>query len=264
MNRKIVTPLMMMMMLSGCSEKPTDTTDTTAETEGAELVGLEFLLDSGFDPIEGTTIYLGFDLGYTGALELNVSAGCNSIGGFFELDDGVLVMSSLWSTEMWCGDELQAQDEWIADFLTSSPLLELSGDYLTLTGPDDTLVFIDREVSDADRPLAGTDWTVDTYIVGDSATTFSLDEYPWFLFGDDGTVQVFNGCNQGAGDYTTDGNMLTFIDVAFTEKYCKDKSAAWAEAHILSVIAGGSATYTIDAARLTIDQGSVGISAYGE
>ena len=254
----VVLPL---MLLSGCSENPTETTE---ETEAAKLIGLEFVLDSGVDPVKGTTIYLGFDVGYTGAMELNLSAGCNGMGGFFELEDDVLVMSSFWSTEMWCGDELQAQEEWILGFFTSEPSLDLSGDYLTLTGAEETLVFIDREVADPDRPLAGTDWTVDTFIDGDSATNFSLEEYPWFLFGEDGAIQVFTGCNLGVGNYTTDGNTLTFIGVSYDEKACEDKNVNWAESHIQSLTTDGTATYTIDAARLTIEQGSVGISAYGE
>ena len=172
-----------------------------------------------------------------------------------------MLVPGIWSTEMGCGPAYTAQDAWIRDFIKASPLLALSDDTLTLAGTE-TLVFIDREVADPDRTLAGYDWVIDTFIEGEAATNVNLDQDPTLFFDDDGTFEVYSGCNQGEGSYTTDGSDIVFSDLVYSEMLCPDKSAEWAEAHIQSVIVDGTATYLIDAARLTIEIGSLGVSAF--
>jgi heat shock protein HslJ len=60
-------------------------------------------------------------------------AGCNTITGGFDVDDGVLHVDAMAQTLMACPDELQTQDEWLAEFLGSEPEARLADDVLTLT-----------------------------------------------------------------------------------------------------------------------------------
>src|SRR5262249_3091604 len=125
------------------------------------LDGRVFLLQSsqGFQPVPDTQLSVSFDDG-----EIFVSAGCNSQGGPFRLRGGRLELEGLGTTDIGCIQALAAQDDWLAHFLTSKPQLTLHGDQLTLESGVATLVLLDREVADPDRPLAGPAWTIDSFI----------------------------------------------------------------------------------------------------
>ena len=78
-------------------------------------------------------------------------------------------------------------DEWFSGFLQSSPLVTRAGATLTLEGAETTLEFLDREVADADRPLTGRTWTIDTLIENGAASNFPNGDPPTLQFGEDGT-----------------------------------------------------------------------------
>lgn len=221
----------------------------------ARLEGREFLLESaeGFEPVAGTTVQLSFDDG-----RLGFHAGCNSHSGDFELRDGRLIVVALSSTDIGCDLERGAQDHWLATFFTSSPRVLLDGDRLTLANDEATLVFLDREVADPDRPLAGTLWSIDTLVTADAASNVPLSPPPTVLFNEDGTLQVDTTCNTSGGHYAVSGNTLTLSDIAYTEAGC---NAPTIEAHIQSVIGNGTLAFTIEAARLTLQRGDLGLGA---
>ena len=225
------------------------------------LAGLEFLLESaqGYTPVTGTTIQLWFE-----ASEFGFNAGCNGHFGNYTLCAGKLCASNLGSTDIGCGASLQAQDEWLADFVTSSPTLTHAGDRLTLAGEGATLEFLDRELANPDRPLVGSNWTVDTFIDGGAASGLPLITPPTLRFGDDGSLAVNTGCNTGYGTYTVSGSTLTLGSIPYTERGCVDTGSQFAQDHVIEVMSPGSVTFTIDAARLTIERGSIGLGATTE
>lgn len=234
----------------GCDDSGTST---------PALEGRVFLFESaeGFEPVADTTVRLSFEDDV-----LSFSADCNGHSGAYELHDGRLMIAGLASTAIGCGAALLAQDMWLAEFFSSSPLLELDGDRLTLTGAQATLVFLDRETADPDRPLAGTPWTIDTFIDHGAASNLPLASEPTLLFGDDGNVQIDTGCNTGSGRYAVAGSQLTLTDVAYTERACSGTSAS-AEAHIQAVMRAGVLSFEIEAARLTLERNDLGVSANG-
>jgi heat shock protein HslJ len=236
-------------------------TSSGAAPAEAGLAGLQFLLQSaqGYTPVAGTTVRLSFQ-----AAELGISAGCNSYSGPYSLCDGKLCLSRLGGTEIGCPPELQAQDTWLAGFLQSSPGLTQAGPTLTLAGADATLEFLDREVADADRPLTGRTWTIDTFIENGAATNFPSQVPATLEFGTDGRLSVFTTCNGGEGNYTRNGQTLTFVAVGFTAASCGPTGSAAAEERIGRVIADGEVTFEIDAGRLTILRGDLGLSATTE
>jgi heat shock protein HslJ len=222
------------------------------------LDGRSFLLESseGFDPIAGATVRLSFQDG-----SLSFSAGCNSHGGDYVVRDGVLIVEGLGNTDIGCDAARHAQDMQLAEFITSMPQLRLDENQLTLTGPEITLVFLDREVADPDRPLANTEWAIDTFIEGGAARGgVPIASAPTLRFEDDGSWQVDTTCNTGTGRYEADGEELVLSSVTYTAASCSGASAA-ADAHIQKVLRDGMLTHEIEADRLRLMRGSVGLSA---
>lgn len=221
-----------------------------------ELLDRQFLLESadGYTPVGGTTISVSFsDEGF------GFSAGCNSHFGEYTLCDGKLCISGLGSTEMGCDPDRHAQDEWLADFFTSSPRIDLEGDQLTFTGADATLVFLDREVANPDRPLTGRVWTVDTIIDGGAASNIPLGTPPTLEFSDDGTLDVFSGCNDLVFSYELTGAEITLSLVSATRTACTGPEGEMS-AHVSEVLTG-TVTFEIEAQRLTLMNGTLGLGA---
>lgn len=216
-----------------------------------------FLLQSadGYTPVAGTTIQVSFKNG-----DFGFSAGCNAYGGPYTLCDGKLCLQGLGSTEIGCSADLSAQDAWLDQFFSGSPSIELQGDQLTFTSADATLVFLDREVANPDRPLTGRVWTVDTFINGDAASSLPAGTTaPTLEFKDDGTLDVSAGCNDAVYDYQVSGQEITLSLVTSTRNACTG-AAADVGAQVSQVLIG-MVTFQIDAQRLTLVNGSVGLAA---
>lgn len=226
------------------------------------LDGREFLLESadGFTPAPDTTVRIHFDED-EGQPSFGFYAGCNHHSGPYEVQDGRLVLLGFGSTEIGCGEPLSMQDRILSDFFRAGPELELEGDRLTFVGESATLAFIDREVADPDRPLTGRLWTVDTFITGDAATNLPLDEPPTVRFEQEGSVEVFSGCNTGAGSFTQTEGELTLSGIAYTEAGCTDPRSMQVEANVQAVLSDGTVSFEIEAARLTLMRGDRGLGA---
>ncbi len=222
------------------------------------LAGLEFLLESseGYTPVQGTTIRLWFE-----ATEFGFGAGCNSHSGSYSSCGGRLCSPGLGSTEIGCAAPLQAQDEWLAAFLTASPILTHAAPRLTLGGAEATLEFLDRELANPDRPLSGRTWTIDTFIDGGAASSFPLQASPTVEFRDDRSLQVSTTCNVGEGTYTLGEGVLVLSNVAYSEEVCDPSGSVAARDRIMQVLTVGTVSYEIEAARLTILRGPLGLSA---
>jgi len=215
----------------------------------------EYVLESseGFTPVSGTNVSISFEDGRFG-----FSAGCNGHGGSYEVQSGRLVVSDLASTDIGCDTELHEQDNWLATFFSSMPLITVDGPRLTFTSDDATLVFLDREVVDPDRTLAGHLWTIDTLIGGGAASNVPTSRAPTVQFNQDGTLHVDTSCNTGGGRYAVDGNTLTLTELAYTEAGC---DVPVIEGRIQAVLSDGTLSFSIDANRLSLDRGDIGLRA---
>lgn len=264
----------MSLLVVGCSEE----VGTLAPTPGSEAPSLDgrvFILQevTGRDLVEGTDIRLRFQ-GHLGA-----TAGCNSMGAGYSIEDGRLVIDGggMSVTEVGCDPERHDQDAWLDDFLLSSPTVALSGDELTLTGDDAVIELLDQEVAEPDRPLVGTTWRVDTIYEGDTA--WSVEPPPlwprpgtgwsWnkarfpegslvtLRFSDQETfVATSVDCTSATGDVSIGPSTLTFGDFGVDDVACP---RPWAET--LDVLGAGETTYEIVTERLLIHTGDVGIGA---
>lgn len=208
---------------------------------------------------------------------LGVNAGCNSIGGEYALVDGVLEAGAMSMTEMGCDEPRMAQDQWIAEFLSSSPTLTAVEEGFTLATDTTSITFVDASVVEPDVELVGTTWVVDTFIDGagpdGAASSVPWDTPPTIVFEDNGFVTGTDGCNSfGYGGeqgqepseglaYEVDGGTIRFSGSAVTT----DMACPGVDTTLFWRVVEGDVTWEIDASRLTLTHpDGFGISATAE
>lgn len=208
----------------------------------------------GHELLAGTQVRLTFSEGRLGA-----QAGCNHLSAPYRLDGGALDVSGegMAMTDMGCDPARHAQDEWLAEFLGSSPRADLDGDELVLTSPTATVRLLDREVADPDRALVGTLWQVDTVLTGDAASSVPDAATVTFQLPEPGVFRIAaEGCTSATGSASVDGSMITFGDFNLDAIGCPPP---WAE--VVEVLRSGEVGYSVEADRLTLEAGSLGFSA---
>lgn len=198
--------------------------------------------------VAGTDLQLRFHE----APRMSASAGCNSLGGDYSIDGGVLVLTDAGQTEIGCDEELHAQDDWYFGFLGSSPTIVVDGDSLVLEGDGTRIEYLDQEVASPDAELVGPTWTVETIIEGEIASFTEWSSPATLVFGSDGVVMVNTGCNSGSGTYVVSNGEITFTDVAVSERGC-DGDTGRLESVVLGVIHGPQpVTWEITVDRLSL------------
>ena len=245
--------VLILLALTACSSTPQSTLD------GTEWLSTAVSEDGGDHPlVEGTQVRLGFAEG-----QLSASAGCNSMGGAYRVDDGRLILTGGAMTEMGCDEPRHSQDEWLFGFLGSQPTVAQEGDKLTLSSEETVIALQDREVAEPDLPLTGTTWTVDTILAGDAATSVPDDLVAALTFNRDGTVEIAAGCSPGTGTYEVGDGSLRIRDIETIETDCED-AARQLEAAVLPMLGADEINYLIDAGSLTLDAGDEGLVLRGE
>jgi len=224
-----------------------DDSETSTGSGGGSLGGRTFLSsESTHALVDGTRVRLEFRDD-----ELRAHAGCNHLfGEVTSTADGVLSVGQMGGTEMGCDPDLHAQDEWLVAFLTSEPAWSLDGDTLTLTGETDTLVLLDREVADPDRPLEGTTWTVDGIIEGDAVSSVPQGAAATLTIAD-GRISGEAGCNSFSGPVEIRDGEIVITGLESTLKACEDARGELEEA-VFAVLGAERIGYEIEAARLTL------------
>jgi heat shock protein HslJ len=231
---------------------------------GPALDGRTFLstsvTDGGvpLDLVPDTRIRLSFTDGQIGA-----SAGCNTIGGTYRIEGGVLVVEGGGMTEMGCDPDRHAQDDWLSQLLGSRPTISLAGNELTITSGGTVVELVDREIADPDLPLAGTLWTVESVISGDAVSTVPAGATATIHFGEDGRVELHAGCNSGGGRFEVSGETLRLVDVAVTDMACAGP-AGELEAVVLPILGAEALSYAIDGGSLMLMAGDEGLGLQGE
>ncbi|MEL6348973.1 MAG: META domain-containing protein [Myxococcota bacterium] len=235
------------LVLIGC--------DTGADDDNP-LAGHDFLLTdiTGYEPV--TDISLSFS-----EKEMSASGGCNGSGGPYVIEDDVLVIDEIWTTEMGCEDSrLHDQDGWLVGFLTDRPTISYEDPILTLTTDDVVMELTDREVVFPDMALGDAEWVLNTVIDGDAATNAAVETDPTWRFNEDGTVVVDSVCHTGSGDYTATNATITFSDMAWASAECPKESLFYDES-IRTIFADGEVSWEIDESRLQIMRGEDGLIA---
>lgn len=122
-------------------------------------------------------------------------AGCNSFTGRYDISDNVLTADSTGSTAAFCPGAAK-DDAWLESFLKSAPQVAVDGDRLELNnGEDDVTLSVRRT---ADKPLAGTDWRLDSIVVGSgpaaAVTNVPSGQSSTLQYDDSGSLNVSTQC----------------------------------------------------------------------
>lgn len=73
--------------------------------------------------------------------QVSGNAGCNHVGGAYSMSGGLLKVSQITSTLMYCDGPRGEQETWFLALLSSSPTVSVGGDTLVMTGPTSTVTF---------------------------------------------------------------------------------------------------------------------------
>lgn len=123
-----------------------DALPTAAPADLAELIGHTYVatdVTENGQPIAivpETRIGLRFD----DASHFGATAGCNGIGGDYEIRDGRLVTANVNVTMMACRDGPMRQEAWYYTFLRSSPTISRNTTGLVLTTGDVVVTYVDE------------------------------------------------------------------------------------------------------------------------
>ncbi len=206
--------------------------------------------------VPGTKIRLGFSDGM-----LSASAGCNTMGGNFDVANDKLFVGQMATTEIGCPTNLGQQDQWLAAFLGSKPDVSLDGNNLVLTTDTIEITFLDREQAEPDQPLAGITWGLTTLISGDTASSVPEGVMATLLFDDNGTFSFNDGCNAGGGQYEIVGGSIHFSQVVSTQMACLGEGGTVSGA-VQAVLGSETVDFSIDHATLSLQAGDNGLQ-YG-
>ena len=225
------------------------------DLDGRDFVSVSRTTDGTDDAlVAGSRVTLAFR-----GSDLSADAGCNSMGAGYEIRDGRLVVGEMRSTAIACDPELMAQDQWLQSFLSASPAVALDGVQLTLSGGDAVLTLVDRATAEPDPLLYDTQWQLDSLIDGSTVSAAPEGVDAGMVFGQDGGLSVRTGCNTGMGDYTIDGDQITFGPIATTRMACLDEQASGVEAQLLTLLAAPTVSYDINGGVLTLRAGDGGM-----
>jgi heat shock protein HslJ len=264
----VLFALAALLALPACDDGADSDTDSFADAllvqELAERTFISQKVEEGGSPhdlVAGTELSLIFHENR----EIGAAAGCNSTGGIFHIVDNRLVIDEMATTEMGCDPSLHDQDSWYFGFLASSPTFAIEGDSLILDSGAIHIEFLDREVVQPDLDLVGPLWVVDTIIDGDSAINANWQAPATLLFGENGQVDVFSGCNKGGAPYQVNGSQIVFGTLALTEIACPDDISQQLEDAVRAVFQEiQPVAWDIEADRLSLDIEGAGLAAVAD
>jgi len=248
--RHLATGLALVAILAtavGCAGSTVSVADRTflsvAVTDGGAVRPL----------VPGTRIRLDFR-----ATDLGASAGCNSIGGTYRIENGRLVFEGGAMTEMGCDQERHAQDDWLSELLASKPTARLTGDELILESGTIVIRLLDRKIVEPDVALTGPTWTVVSIISGDAVSSIPDGAVATLDFKADGTLSVNTGCNQGGGTWKAVGTGIEVSALMLTKKACQG-AGGQLESAVVGVLGAGQIVAAISSNMLTLQAGGNGL-----
>jgi heat shock protein HslJ len=156
-----------------------------------------------------------------------------------------------------CGDARNEQSDWLKGFMRATPAYEVDGSRLILSDDDVTMVLLDEEIAEPDRPLVGTVWAIDGLVANGFVRGASEGA---LTFGTDGKLVIDGPCATGAADYVAEGSFVIFEGVAIDPAQCPDDELRRAvDEHLRELFAGGPLAWQIDATRLVLGDSDFGL-----
>ena len=228
--------LLVLASLAGCSS-------SAGSPSGGTLTGQVWALTSlaGKAPLKDTGITIQFNTEGT----VSGSSGCNQYSGTYTASGSSLTIDTpLASTMMMCAQPVMVQENAYQAALATVKAYTVSGDKLTLYGPNNTEIASYKATS---QDLAGTSWQVIGYNNGKQAVTSVIAGTEMDIqFGKDGSVSGNSGCNTYNGSYTVKGNQIQFGPMASTRMACGDPAGIMEQEQQYLAALETAATYQIE------------------
>ena len=244
------------------SDKSSDTADgSDTSNANSPFAGMDYVLidAEGYAPVsERISLY------FSSASEFGFSGDCNSFSGSFSTEGSTFTTTMLIGTEIGCDMSLMNEDDWLVSFFTAGPSFEFQDENLIFETDEATLTFGDREVVVPDAQLEDSLWIIDSYINESVISTVNLASVPNVTFSGDGRIDLNTGCNGGFGVYELSADTMSVTMEGYTDAICPDDDSQAAEFHLTSVFMGPTLTVSLNENRLTLMNGTMGISAYTE
>ena len=117
-----------------------------------------------------------------------------------------------------------------------------------------TLAISACAAEDPAERLIGT-WTLTSYGPADAPVPAVEDSGAQLIFNDDGTLGGNSGCNGFGGDYTVEGDQITFGEIVSTLMACEDQRMDQEEA--VHRVLTDTATFEIDGNTLTLTNNDI-------
>lgn len=209
----------------GTGDQPaTDPVDPVAPVAVTGSPHWESVAVDGHTLVGGTVVALDTTDG-----RLTAAAGCNTLSGALtENEDGTWTVTELSRTEIGCSAELQAQDDWLASFLTSGPSAQYDHSSVSLVAGDVAIHF--EQVSPGPDDAL---WLLHN----------SPEGHPVVLSLSDGRLEVTGLCNPVTGTATIDGSRLSVRLDPSTQVSCELDAT---ESLVRQVLEGESSWNTVD------------------
>jgi len=186
---------------------------------GSQLVGSDIIGDwnlvslNGHDLVEGSTITASFD-----GQQITGSA-CNSYFGGYTAEVDSISFSGIGSTEMFCPDTMDQEQEYFAA-LAEVNSWSVEAATLTLSGDSVSLVF-ERSVPPSDVAMEGTDWALESFIIGGDAVSSLMADTAISATITDGLITGNATCNDYGAPVTIDGAAFSVGEIEATEQDCE-------------------------------------------
>lgn len=230
-------------------------TGCTGQVPGPRLEGTGWTL-TGYlhngtlvPPVPGTIITMDFDA----KDKVSGSAGCNHYFASYEVKGTGITIGQAGSTMMYCSSPgVMDQESSYLALLARSKTLRVEGDRLTLSGEqgDPVLTFV-KTIPPKQQPLAGTNWTLESFHTGDAVSSVLAGTTITAVFTRDGSISGSAGCNQYFASYTLSGTSLQISQVGSTKMACGAPGVMQQESSYLALISQAK-TFAINGDRLTL------------
>jgi len=228
--------ILLAIVVAGCTtpatQSPATTTAVPTIPPASPIVGswvLESMVSAG-NPVvlvPGTTISAIF--GPEG--RISGSDGCNQYSGTYMVSGSQLQVSpNLASTLMACEQQVMDQATTYTRILLAPASWQVSGDRLTVQAGQSILVYVKQVPTPATTvpttappvmsPVGSWDLTSMTYMSEGSSVTVTPAGVINAIFGQDGKVQGYAGCNQYSAAYTTNGTSMAVSGTVKTTLSC--------------------------------------------
>jgi heat shock protein HslJ len=250
MKKYLLTLLLISLAVSACmAESPQGSPQDSGSLIGSWKLTAHGPASAPVPAVEGVEAGLTFNEDGT----VSGTSGCNGLGGDYTVEGNQITFGEFVSTLMACDDPIMAQEESAHKVMTGTATYEIEGDTLTITNNDNVLVFTRGSLS-TDEPsepvsLVGS-WKLTSYGTADALSSTLADVDANLMFNEDGTVTGTSGCNEFGGNYTVDGDQITFEEIVSTLKLCDTPLMGQEEA--MTQVLTETAIYQIEGNTLTI------------